>query len=122
MTKSVQSKFEIIGGWFAQNVEIDATCGLYDWIRRTVRLSPGDNTFQYKDVKIGDGGTRIQCPPDFDFSGPQNLNNGEARVWILDLGRIKIPEKIPDLGKFVLDEDLEEVRRDIPRETFYSSS
>jgi hypothetical protein len=31
----------IRGGWFAHRVEIDTTAGLYDWLRRRVRIAPG---------------------------------------------------------------------------------
>ena len=40
MTDYIKIRFEISGGWFAQQIEIDATCGLYDWIRRAIRLGP----------------------------------------------------------------------------------
>lgn len=113
-------KFEIKGSWIAQRVEIDATCGLYDWIRRTIRLSPNPAKIVYKNVKFGKGGTAIKCPPDFNPDMIKPKNKGEISIWICDIGGLDIPKKIPKLDKFVVDIDLLEARNDLPNEHYYS--
>lgn len=116
----IQIKFEITGSWIAQRVEIDATCGLYDWIRRTIHLSPNPGKIAYKNVKFGEGGTPIKCPPDFkpDLLKPEN--KGEISTWISDIGGLDIPNKIPKLDKYVMDMDLIAYQNDLPSESYYS--
>ena len=118
--KSVSVEFKLTGGWVAQRVQIDATCGLYDWIRQTIRRAPGAGKLVFKDVKIGKGGNPINCPPDFHLYDPAALNAGEISMWILDMGGYDSPKEIPSLDQFVVDEDLESIRKDLPREVYYT--
>ncbi len=120
LAKAVRIQFKISGGWFAQRVEIDATSGLYDWIRRTIRLGLGPGKISYKGVKFGEGGNPIDRPPDFELANPRALAEGEVYVWISDIGGIDVPKNIPVLDNFVLDDDLEPVHHDLPSETYYS--
>jgi len=120
--KAIRLQFEISGNWIAQRVEIDATSGLYDWIRRTIRLGPGPATVKYKDVKFGVGGVPIKCPPDFDVSKLRKPAEGEVSMWILDLGGLDIPKDVPQLDKFVMDEDLEPVQHDLAPECYVSKA
>lgn len=116
----MQIKFEISGGWVAQKLEINATCGLYDWIRRTIHLSPNPAKVTLKNVKFGEGGTAIECPPDFDPDILKQKDKGGISIWICDIGGLGEPKIIPKLDKFVMDIDLVEVRNDIPNESYYS--
>lgn len=113
-------QFEISGGWFAQTVEIDATCGLYDWIRQTIRLGPSPGKTVYKKVKFGEGGTPINCPPDFEPIKPKAHAEGGVSIRICDIGGLDVPKDIPEIGNLVMDEDLEPVRHDLPRKAYYS--
>ena len=37
----VNLEIAVVGGWYVADVTLDATTGLYDWLRRRVRLAPG---------------------------------------------------------------------------------
>jgi hypothetical protein len=119
-TSGVRIQFKLVGGWFAQRIEIDATSGLYSWIRRAILLGPGQTSVSYKDVKFGQGGVPIKCPPDFNPTKPVLLADGEVSMWILDLGGINVPQSFPRLDDFVFGEDLELLRRDVQDEAYYS--
>jgi hypothetical protein len=109
----VSIEFTIDGQWIAQRVEIDATSGLYDWIRRTVRLGPGAGRLVYKDVQFGEGGDTIDCPPGFEAGRPPELREGEIALGIVDIGGLAVPEKTPNLDDLVVSEDRELIRRNL---------
>lgn len=117
---SIRIQFEVTGGWFAITTEIDATTGLYDWMRKVIRLGPGGGRIVFKDVPIGEGGDPIRCPPGFDPEKPFALADGESFISVLDLGGYNPPERIPDLDGLVVDEDLVPVRGDVAPGSCYS--
>ena len=49
---------KITGGWFAQQVTLDASQGFYDWLRHRIRLAPGPSQFLISGVDIY-AGTQI---------------------------------------------------------------
>lgn len=101
-------------------MEIDASCGLYDWIRQSVRVGSSAGRLIYKDVKIGTGGEQIVCPPGFDPKNPHRLSNNEINLNIIDIGGLDIPSNIPGLDEFINDDDLKVVRPDLPIENLRS--
>jgi len=118
IANNIGVQFEISGQWIAQSIEIDATCGLYDWMHQTIRMGPGQTKITYKDVKFGEGGTSIAFPPDFDPDAPtKDYAGNEVSLWIVDIGGLDTPEDIPQMDEFVMDEDLELVHRDLRPET-----
>jgi hypothetical protein len=118
--KSIRTKFEIKGCWIAKKVNIDATTGLYDWIRRTIRIGPGAGRIVFKGVPIGSGGSPIERPPDFQIYDPRQLQDGEISFWVLELSGFDRPNDVPNLDQFVVAEDLEPIRSDLPRESYFS--
>ncbi len=118
LTNNIRVQFEISGRWIAQRVEIDATCGLYDWIHQTILMIPGPGKIAYKGVKFGEGGTPIAFPPNFEPDAPtKTLTDNGIFLSILDIGGLDIPEEIPQIDDYVMDEDLAWVRRDLRHET-----
>lgn len=118
LTNNIGVQFEISGQWIAQSIEIDATCGLYDWMRQTIRMIPGPAKITYKEVKFGEGGTPIAFPPNFDPDAPTKaLADNEVSLSIVDIGGLDTPEDIPQMDDFVMDEDLALVRSDLRPET-----
>jgi hypothetical protein len=113
-------RFQVSGNWIAQRVEIDATSGLYNWMRQTIRLGPGPCTVEYKGVKVGKGGTPMKSPPGFDPAKPLILANGDVYMWVLDLGGYREPVDPPQLDALTMQEDLIWARKDIAKEAFYS--
>lgn len=117
---AVHIRFEVTGSWIAVKSQIDATSGLYDWVRRTIRLGPGAGRIVFKDVPFGEGGDAIRCPPDFNASKLTSLSDGDVSLSILDLGGYVQPQTIPQLNDFVVDEDLAPIRSGIPPEACYT--
>lgn len=120
MAKGLRIKFDISGAWFSQRVEIDATCGLYDWVRKTVRIGPGGGTISFKDVKFGEGGTRVKCPPGFDPRKLKSFAEGEIFLDISDIGGMDLKGEMPDLDEFIEEGDLVSRRPDLPPENCFS--
>lgn len=120
LARGFRVSFEITGGWFAHKVEIDATSGLYDWLRQTIRLGPGPSQVIYEGIKVGEGGKPIDCPPELERVMSRALSTGEFSLWVVDLGHIEMPSQIPQLDEFVMPEDLAPLRLGIPREAYCS--
>ncbi|WFP61370.1 hypothetical protein [Mesorhizobium sp. WSM4904] len=119
----ISLRFTLTGQWIAQQVEIDATSGLYDWLRKRVQLAPvpGDSRLVYKDVKFGTGGTVIDSHPDIDSLSPSPVKENEVHMEIIDLGGFVVPTEYAQLDSHVVPEDADPVRPDIIPEAFRSS-
>jgi hypothetical protein len=120
LLKEIRVRFRLDGRWIAQRVEIDATTGLYNWLRRTIHVGPGAGKIIYKDVKFGTGGDVIRRPPDFDVIPPTHLTPGEVSMFILDVGGLDVPDQFPQLDGLVVDDDLIPTRPNLPDEAFCS--
>ncbi|TIV22900.1 MAG: hypothetical protein E5V74_04245 [Mesorhizobium sp.] len=116
-------RFTLTGQWIAQLIEIDATSGLYDWLRQRVRLapSPGETKLTYKDVKWGSGGTVIEIHPNLDSLSPSPVKENEVHMEILDLGGFVVPTEYAQLDPHVVAEDADPVRPGLPSDSFQSS-
>jgi hypothetical protein len=104
--KSIRTQFEISGGWFAQRVEIDATSGLYDWIRRTIRMAAKPGRIAYKNVNFQSMGDPISAPPDLDLKNPTVPQDEGVSIWILNVGGVNMSKTAPALGRYVVNDDL----------------
>jgi hypothetical protein len=118
----ISVRVKLTGQWIAQEVEIDASSGLYDWLRKRVRLAPtGEpHKLSYKDVKFGTGGTVVEIHPDLDSLSPSPVKENEVHLEIIDLGGFVVPEKFADLDPLLVPEDADPVRAGIPPESFRS--
>ncbi|MCG8493840.1 MAG: restriction endonuclease [Sneathiellales bacterium] len=115
-------QFGITGGWFAQQVEIDANSGLYDWLRKTIQLTPGPGQISYKNVDFDGGGMAIDMPPDLK-PGEHERKVGGVGIDALfsSIQSFKDTTDIPALNDQIEPEDLEATRSDIPVEAYYRS-
>lgn len=61
--------FAIEGAWFAQTVRLESKAGLYDWLRRRMRIAPSthQNEMRIDGVNYF-GGKWIAQPPDLDLA------------------------------------------------------
>jgi hypothetical protein len=112
--------FEICGQWVTQIVGVDATSGLYDWVKQTVRTGNKAGEIVYKDVKIGEGGKPIRCPPNFDPAAPRAPGDGAVAISIVDIGGFNPPQNAPALEHLINADDLNPVRPNLPQESYYS--
>lgn len=110
----------LTGHWVAQKVEIDATSGLYDWLRKRIRVpsSGGPVRTTYRDVKFGTGGTVIDSHP--DIGSLSRLEEGELHMELLDLSGFAMPANFAQLDPFIVAEDAAPVRPNIPPEAYRS--
>lgn len=116
----VDFQLRISGGWFAQQVTLDATAGVYDWLRRRVRLAAGPGQFHIKDVDL-EKGDPIDRPPESELKASLELRRGEMWMNLLVIKGLEAREPIPLIDGLVVPDDLEVVMRDLPVESFTSS-
>jgi hypothetical protein len=115
----IVGRFEIEGGWYVQDVALDADAGLYDWLRRRVRLAPGPNQFQIHNVNL-DAGSPIDRPPDHALE--LDIQKGEMMMRLLAIDGLGEPTNAPDVARFVVKEDLSYEVKDLPDEASTSSA
>jgi restriction endonuclease len=108
------------GAWFAHRVKIDSTAGIYDWLRRRVRLALGGGQLQIGEINLEDG-ERISRPPDRELIRERFLQ-GEVDVKFLLFENFPDPKPVPDLDRFVVPKDLEFILTDLPPEISVSTS
>jgi hypothetical protein len=120
---SMRIWFTLVGAWFAHQVVLDASSGIYDFVRRRVRVSPGGGFFRTKNIDFY-GGTRIQRPDDHELNRRQVPGTpGEFEFgYLLFRGHVPAKADVPDLDRFVLPSDLEYFVKDIPDSMKTSSS
>jgi hypothetical protein len=85
MVKQVGFEVTIEGAWFAQTVRLDSTAGLYDWLRRRMKIAPSSAPRQFQIVGINYfGGKWIAQPPDVDWANREVFpHEVEMRFLIL---------------------------------------
>jgi hypothetical protein len=96
MLEGADVMFVLRGSWMEATVEIDATSGLYDWMRKTIQLGPGEAKLVFKNVPINGGGKRIRSPAVTD-----KLLPGEIALSILDFGGLAPGTAYPALDEVV---------------------
>ena len=92
----------VSGGWFVQQVTLDASAGLYDWIRHRVRLAPGPSQLHINDVNP-DAGDPVTQPPDHVLN--HSVIKGETNVGLLRVDGLLFREPVPDLDPQVQPHD-----------------
>lgn len=110
----------ISGGWFAQQITIDATAGFYDWLRRRVRLAPGPGQLHLQGVDLHKG-TPITAPPDSELQYMKDLRHGEVTTALMELEGLEVLEPIPDLDPLIEPDDLECTLPEVPPEAYTST-
>jgi len=116
--------FSFTGSWVLfEDCRISASSGLYDWLKKAIRVGPGRSfAVVWNGVTFGTGGKTIYEPPkDLFPDWPYNSFDGVALHKIIDVGRFDLPpaEQIPQLEPLIIEEDLELRCRDLPECHFY---
>ncbi len=105
---SIAISFRSEAEWFSQPVKIDASKGLYDYLRKGVRLSAGENRYMVKGVNLYEGTKLKEKPSKKLFSGDRIT--GEVDIQLaLSIG---IPTKgldteLAPLEEIIVPEDLD---------------
>lgn len=110
----IDFNFHVETQWFSDLHAIDASLGIYDFIRNKVRIGgPGPVQYSVKDVNPHELGTPIDFVPDEPDLG-SGLVSGEVQMRIA-LYEADIPDEnqIPRLDELIVPEDLEWKAKDI---------
>lgn len=93
--------------WFSQIVTLDASLGIFDYIRGKVQLGPGENQYMLHGLDIY-GGEEIDYTPEIT-NHSIGLLPGEAdlNLMLVDGIELKPENEIPDLDEHIVPEDLE---------------
>lgn len=110
----IACEFEIAGAWFAQTVELAATEGTYDWIRKRMRLAPGAERRQ---LEVADfnayAGTWIKRPENLEHWNAKFLPQ-EVEMKFIMLQNLLNMDEPANLEAHVLQEDLDLTIKDLP--------
>ena len=111
--------FPVSTQWFSQVVEIDASLGLYDYLRGIIHVGPGETNYMLKDVDVH-GGTPIDFVPSREMLRIGIMPDGGWIELMLFEG-VALPEdpnEIPDIDSFIDPADLID---EIPEEKLSSA-
>jgi len=98
----IDANVTVSGSWYVQPIELDATTGAYDWLRRRVRVGPSGQ-FHLKGVDLTGGKAVEQAP---DWVTTHDLRPGEVAFGLLHLEGLGPVDPRPDLDEVVRPEDL----------------
>lgn len=104
LVSKIELEFNFEGAWFAQTVTLDATVGLYDWLRRRIRMPVGPEPRQIHLAGINCfGGKWIARPPTMDWLALSQFE--------FDMGFVVLKNQIPignpaNLSPHAVPEDL----------------
>ena len=92
--------------WFAQTVQLDAALGMYDYLRRRVRLADGENKYLLHGINF-ETGTLLDAPPSIENVGG-NILSGEIDIGLALMEGITMDREtpIPNLEEIIIPEDL----------------
>jgi len=108
--------FTISGGWFSHHAEIDATTGIYDWLRRRVRMAPGDGKVEYRGIDL-DGGRPVERPDDREFIRECALEGEiDLKLVMVENSNRKFLDSVSDLDRYIDPKDLELFIEELPPE------
>lgn len=111
--------FDLSGTWMTQEVQYDASAGVYDWGRCRITLAPGEHRqFEIHGVDFNSG-TPIRRPPD-DFFDTEHRGSEVSFGFALVSG-LAVREPIPDLDSRLVPEDAGFVLSNVPPDAFESS-
>jgi len=105
--KSFSFAFPLEIKWFSHIITIDASLGIYDYIRGRIKMAPGENKYIIKNLDM-DKGNPIDFVPERDELGI-GLVSGEMDYDILMVEGLTISkqDKIPLLDDLIIPEDLD---------------
>lgn len=119
MASQIGFDLRVSGGWYAQQITLDATGAIYDWIRRRVRLAPGPGKLHLQNVNL-EAGDPIPCPPEHELQAMKDLRPGEVTWGFLVLSGLPIPGPIPEVEALIEPSDLELLVPNLPESAFVS--
>ena len=113
-------KMKLSGGWFAQQVTLDATSGIYDWLGKCFRLTPGPGRFLLHNVDLTSGEPIVR-PPDSEIHFLKNVPPGAFKMRMLLYEGIEIRKPVPPLDDLIVKDDLTLIIPNLPPEAYVST-
>jgi len=108
IVEQINLLFDQETNWFSQVVTLDASLGMYDYIRGRVQMGSGKTRYVMKGVDIYNGDPIDFIPEKEDLS--VGLLPGELHIDLLlveGLEMPKDPSDTPDISNLVIEEDLD---------------
>lgn len=99
------SEFILSGGWFVQSATIDGTAGVYDFLRRRVRVGVGPFQMHLKGMDLTRGDP-IDFPPTAELDSLQGCALGDVWLQLLYLQDANCYEPVPPLDDLIVERDL----------------
>lgn len=120
MVNKLNFHLELSGGWYSHQVTLDATSGLYDWLRHKFRLAPIPGELLIKGLNLC-AGTPIKSLSDQEINEFNKISKGEVDLKICLLEGIGEPEPAPNLAPHVKPSDLDPIIPELPPVSYISS-
>jgi len=112
--RAIGLEVSIDGAWFAQSVQLDSTAGLYDWLRRCMKLAPGTPAQQLQIVGINYfGGKWIAQAPEVDWANRKFLPYEADFKFVVWKNGFRMDNPAL-LDPHIVPEDMELVIADLP--------
>lgn len=109
----IACEVEFDGAWFAQTVELAATEGTYDWLRKRMRLTPSPETRQLQLVDLNiNAGSWIERPENMEWDA--EFLPHEVEVKMLMVENAPNTDEPADLDPYVHQDDLDLKIRTLP--------
>jgi len=100
------SEFTLSGGWFEQLATIDGTAGVFDFLRRRVRVGAGPYQLHFKDMDLTKGNP-IDYPPRTELDVLTGISPGEVGFQLLYLQDANCHDPVPSLHDVIVERDLD---------------
>jgi hypothetical protein len=104
--KAIAIRFQPRVQWSSETVQLDATTGIYDYVRGRIRVAGGEQSFVINGLDF-DKGRPLPSPPQINELGI-GLVPGEIDFTLMMVRDVDITKetKIPNLGPLIRPEDL----------------
>jgi len=103
--------------WFSQVVELNASTGIYNYLRGKIRLAPGDQQYEIRGLNL-DGGTLLEQPPAQEERGRLGPEGGVLNCLSIHGLTIESASEPPaDLDQFVNPDDMRNLVDSRPEST-----
>lgn len=114
--------FTVSGCWIRQKLELDSTCAIYNWLKKTIKIAPFQNgTFTFKDLNWYEGEFVETVPmSQLDLYKRNNLEQNEGSFSLSMITKTSIEDKdVPNLINYIHEEDRSLLIDGLTSESFY---
>lgn len=119
---SINFQTTITGCWLQQKLELDSSGAIYNWLSKSIKISPnGKTTFSHKGINFYEGLIVKSVPQSqLDLLKPNKLSPGERTLSWTMMTKIVDDNDVPDLLEHIHEEDRSPIIDDLISENFTS--